>query len=43
VEHELESAGKAYHFDFMRHAAWAFECAPAAYLRQLSTDRSDDG
>jgi len=43
VEYELESAGKAYHFHFMRHAAWAFECAPAAYLRQLSTDRSDGG
>jgi hypothetical protein len=43
VEYELESAGKAYHFHFMRHAAWAFECARATYLRQLSTDRSDDG
>jgi hypothetical protein len=43
VEYELESAGKGYHFHFMCHAAWAFEFARAAYLHQLSTDRSDDG
>ena len=43
VEYELESAGKGYHFHFMCHAAWAFECTRTAYLHQLSTDRSDDG
>src|SRR3954447_21167435 len=28
VEYELESAGKAYHFHFMRHAAWALNAPP---------------